>query len=183
MIDWNAVESARGNGGQYKEFIAPGIHKAKVTGYAQRVLPSGSIAQEFTFDDVDGRQLPKTTAHWLSFKNENWRLFHQRQLMMLLGCTKEQAQKGVESAESKDSEEAIAKTYAQLFEKLVQKSPEVEIEAWLDDAANGKTYTVCDFTDPSVRLSRPEGNSSNSRPAASVSNVVTPSNADTDVPF
>ena len=148
-INWGEAEEKAG--GNFKDYAPAGVYKVKVAGIdIHEAGNNGSIAQDFKLAE-DDYQYPKIT-HWLSFKNENWRFVHNRELMMLLGATKEDAQKAVELCESKGTKENIAKAYQQAYERLIKKnSPEVEIETWPD----GK-YSRADFTSTSVRMSHPD---------------------------
>ena len=149
-INWEEAEADKKAGGSFKDYAPAGFYKVKVIGInIHEVGTNGSIAQEFEFAESDDYQYPNAT-HWLSFKNDNWRFIHNRSLMILLGATKEDAQKAIESCESKGSKENIAKAYQQTYERLLKKKPEVEIEVW----QQGK-YSRADFNN-SVRLNRPD---------------------------
>lgn len=148
-INWGEAEEKAGN--QYKDYAPAGTYKVKVVGIdIHEAGKNGSIAQDFKMAEDDNYQYPKIT-HWLSFKNENWRFIHNRQLMMLFGATKDQAQKAVETCEGKGDKNAIANAYQQAYDRLLKKQPEVEIEVWPD----GK-YSRADFTSTSVRMSHPD---------------------------
>lgn len=148
-INWGEAEEKAGN--QYKDYAPSGVHKVKVAGVNHHeVGTNGSIAQDFEFLEDDNYQYPKVT-HWLSFNNDNWRFIHNRQLMMLFGASKENAQKAIEVCEGKGNKDAIVKAYQQTYERLLKKQPEVEIEVWPD----GK-YSRADFTNSSVRMSHPD---------------------------
>ena len=146
MIDWDKVEKEQGG----KNYANNGIYKVKVAKLDLHIVgDKGSIAQDFYFAEDDNKY-PKAT-HWLSTKNVAWRQYHNRNLMMLLGATKEAAQKAVEMCEAKDGNKAsLINAYQSTYDKLIAKSPEVEIEVWQD----GK-YSTCDFTNRSVRMSHP----------------------------
>lgn len=148
-INWGEAEEKAGN--QYKDYAPSGVYKVKVASVNHHeVGTNGSIAQDFEFLEDDNYQYPKVT-HWLSFNNENWRFIHNRQLMMLFGASKENAQKAIEVCEGKGNKDAIVKAYQQTYERLLKKQPEVEIEVWPD----GK-YSRADFTNSSVRMSHPD---------------------------
>ncbi len=152
-INWSEAEEKSGK--KYKDYAPSGVHKVKVAGVNHHeVGVNGSIAQDFEFLEDDNYQYPKVT-HWLSFNNKNWRFVHNRQLMMLFGASKENAQKAVELCESKSGKDAIVKAYQQTYERLLKKQPEVEIEVWPDGKSGGK-YSRADFTSSSVRMSHPD---------------------------
>lgn len=150
--NWEEIEKEFGNG--FKDYAPDGKYTVKVASVDIRpVGTKGSIVQEFHFEETDEYKFPKSAAHWLSFKEggDNWRKLHQRNLMMVLGATKENAQKAVDTAEDKNDKDAIVKTYIQLYERLLKTKPEVEIEVWKDGE-----YSTAEFTDSSVRMNRPE---------------------------
>ena len=147
-MNWDEIEKSAG--GEYKDYATAGVYDVKVEKVDIHEISTGSVAQDFYFAE-DDYKYPKAT-HWLSFKNDKWRCLHQRNLMMLLGATKEAAQKAVEICESKGSKDAIISTYQQTYDKLLKKNPMVEIEVWKDDGAK---YSDADFTDKSVRMSKP----------------------------
>ena len=148
MIDWDAIEAEQG--GNFKDYAVDGKYKVKVSKVDIKIVgTNGSIAQDFFFEDTDVKY-PKAT-HWLSLKNINWRRLHQRNLMMLLGATKEAAQKAVEMCEAKDGNKAtLINAYQAMYDKLIAKAPEVEIEVWQDG-----DYKRGEFTDKTVRMSKP----------------------------
>ena len=73
--------------------------------------------------------------------------------MMVLGASKDAAQKAVDMCEGKSGKDAIVKAYEQTFNKLVSKKPEVEIEVYTErNQSNGKDYARAEFTDRSVNM-------------------------------
>ena len=148
MNDWDELDKEFGG----KNYASDGKYKVKVEKVDIKIVgANGSIAQDFFFEDKDGMKFPKAT-HWLSTKNIKWRRFHNRNLMMLLGASKEAAQKAVDACEAKDGNKAtLINAYQAMYDKLIAKAPEVEIEVWQD----GK-YSRGEFTDRSVRMSHPD---------------------------
>lgn len=147
-FDWSDIEQSAGN--EYKDYAVPGTYTVAVESVDIHELSTGSVAEDFKFAETDVKY-PKAT-HWLSFKNDKWRMLHQRNLMMLLGATKEAAQKAVEICESKGSKENIISTYQQTYDKLLKKLPQVEIQVWKED---GSKYSEAEFTHGSVRMKKP----------------------------
>lgn len=149
--DWDALESEMG--GNFKDFADDGVHKAKCNSIEiKEVGTNGSVIMKFGFEEADDVQYP-TADHWLSFKNENFRKYHSRNLMMVLGAPKDAAQKAVDMCESKSGKDAIVKAYEQTFGKLVAKKPEVEIEVYTErNPNNGKDYARAEFTDRKVAM-------------------------------
>lgn len=163
--DWDALESEMG--GNFKDFANDGIHKVKCNGVEiKEVGTNGAVVMKFGFEETDNIQYP-TADHWLSFKNENFRKYHSRNLMMVLGAPKDAAQKAVDMCEGKSGKDAIVKAYEQTFSKLVSKKPEVEIEVYTEhNPNNGKDYARAEFTDRSVAMPHGDDNksSANSQP-------------------
>ena len=150
MIDWDKLEAEQDKG--FKEYAPEGRYTVKVEKVDIHIVgTNGSIAQDFFFEESNEYKFPKAT-HWLSTKNVNWRQYHNRNLMMLLGASKEAAQKAVDACEAKDGNKAtLINAYQAMYDKLIAKAPEVEIEVWQD----GK-YSRGEFTDRSVRMSYPD---------------------------
>ena len=148
MINWENIDKEMG--GNFKEFAPDGKYTVECNGIEiKEVGSNGSIIMKFGFAEGDYKY--PTADHWLTFKEgkENFRQYHNRNLMMVLGATKENAQKAVELCESKSGKDAIVKAYEQTFKKLLAKKPEVSIEVWAD----GK-YSKADFDDRSVSFPR-----------------------------
>lgn len=148
-IDWNSINEQFTP--KYKDYAPAGTHTVRLAEVEiHEVGTKGSIAQDFKFEDDDQYAYPKAT-HWLSFKNDSWRQYHNKSLMVVLGVSEEQAKKAVEVCESKSGKEEIVKAYIDAYKRIAAKHPKVEIEVWQD----GK-YKVAEFTDGSVRMNRPE---------------------------
>lgn len=161
MTNWEDLDKEMG--GNFKDFANDGVHKVKCNGVEiKEVGTNGSVIMKFGFEETDDVQYP-TADHWLSFKNENFRKYHSRNLMMVLGTTKDAAQKAVDMCEGKSGKDAIVKAYEQTFGKLVAKKPEVEIEVYTErNQSNGKDYARAEFTDRSVAM--PHGEMSQKSP-------------------
>ena len=146
-LDWDAMSEQYGS--KYKDYAPAGIWKAKVDSVENRKSSTGTIWQEFKFQDSEKYAFPKV-SHPLSEKNANWRAWHWKELFMLMGATEENAKKAVESCEGKANFTQIQAAYCSAMERLVNKHPEIEIETWKD----GK-YMRADFNDH-VRLNHPD---------------------------
>lgn len=146
-INWDELSDQFG--GKYKDYCPAGIWKAKVDTVEHRVAKTGTIWEEFKFQDGENYAYPKV-SHPLSSKNANWRKWHWKELFVFLGATDENAKKAVAACESKGDFDKIAQAYLSSMERLVAKHPEVEIEAWKD----GK-YMRADFN-ARVRMSNPD---------------------------
>ena len=148
MTDWNSM--AEEYKPKYKEYAKNGTYKVKLDEVEiHEVGQNGSIAQDFKFQDSEQYKFPKAT-HWLSFKNDKWRMWHNKCLFQLLGLSEDVAKKTVDSCE-KGSKEDTVKAYSAAYAKLASKHPEVEIEVYPD----GK-WSRSDFTDGSVRMGKTE---------------------------
>lgn len=145
-IDWQKVEEEAG-ANKYKNYAKPGTYKVKCADIEIReVGTNGSVAQEFIFEEDDQYQYPKAT-HWLSFKNDSWRQWHNRQLMIVLGSSESTAEKAIDKIEALGDKEKIMKGYETAYKSLLKKKPTVEIEVFPD----GK-YSRAEFTDGTVAM-------------------------------
>lgn len=150
MTDWKALRDEMG--GNFKTYAEDGDYKVKCDSIEiKEVGQNGSIIMKFGFEATDV-QFP-TADHWLTFKEgkENWRKWHNRCLMVVLGASEEAAEKAVDVCESKSGKENIVKAYEQAYKKLVAKKPEVEIEVYTEN-----DYARAEFKDRSVAM--PHGN-------------------------
>ena len=171
-INWDELAS---NYNKFKEYAPAGIHKVKVASVENREASTGTVWQEFKFEDDEKYAFPKV-SHPLSNKNANWRAWHWKCLFELLGATEESAKKAVESCEGKGSFDQIKEAYLNAMNRLAAKHPEVEIEVWSDGQ-----YSRADFNDR-VRMSRPDDAP---RQASTPANPLEGAEEinDTDVPF
>lgn len=143
--DWSNLKDEMG--GNFKNYYADGKYTAKCDGVEiKEVGQNGSVIMKFHFEETDDGQYP-TADHWLSFKNEKWRKWHNRCLMIVLGATADSAEKAVDMCESKSGKDNIVKAYDQVYKKLLAKKPEVDIEVYTD----GK-YARAEFKDRSVNM-------------------------------
>lgn len=143
-LDWNDIQESVG--GNYKNYAEDGDYKVKCDSVEiKEVGQNGSVIMKFGFEENDV-QYP-TADHWLSFKNDKWRQWHNKCLMVVLGATEDGARKAVEMAESKSGKDNIIKGYEACYKKLLAKKPEVEIEVYTD---NG--YARAEFKDRSVAM-------------------------------
>ena len=150
-INWYEVQESAG--GNYKNFYADGDYTAKCDGVEiKEVGQNGSVIMKFHFEETKEAQYP-TADHWLSFKNDNWRIWHNKCLMVALGATDDAAKKAVEMAESKGDKEAISKGYEAVYKKLLAKKPEVKIEVYTDE----KGYARAEFKDRNVAMPHDNG--------------------------
>lgn len=155
--DWDALEKEMG--GNHKNFYADGEYEAKCVGIEiKEVGQNGSTIMKFALEDGGEGAFP-TIDHWLTFKEgkDNWRKWHNRCLMMVLGATKDAAQKAVDVCESKDGKENITKAYEATFKKLLAKKPTVKVEVYTENK-----YARAEFKDRSVAM--PHGNEKQAEP-------------------
>lgn len=146
MTDWKALKDEMG--GNFKSYAEDGDYKAKCDSIEiKEVGQNGSIIMKFGFEATDV-QFP-TADHWLTFKEgkDNWRKWHNRCLMVVLGASEEAAEKAVDVCEGKSGKENIVKAYEQAYKKLVAKKPEVEIEVYTEN-----DYARAEFKDRSVNM-------------------------------
>lgn len=144
-LDWNSIQENAG--GNFKNYYADGDYKAKCDGVEiKEVGSNGSVVMKFHFEETDEAQFP-TADHWLSFKNDAWRQWHNKCLMVVLGATEDGAKKAVEMAESKSGKDNIIKGYEACYKKLLAKKPEVEIEVYTENE-----YARAEFKDRTVAM-------------------------------
>lgn len=150
-IDWDNVQEEVG--GKFKNFYDDGDYDAKCDGVEiKEVGQNGSVIMRFHFEEGKDGQYP-TADHWLSFKNDKWRVWHNKCLMVVFGASEDNAKKAVEVCESKDGKENIMKAYESAYKKLLAKKPEVKIEVYTDD----KGYARAEFKDRSVAMPHDNG--------------------------
>lgn len=150
-INWDDVQGKAG--GEYKNYASDGDHTVKCDGVEiKEVGQNGSVIMKFHFEESKDEQYP-TADHWLSFKNDSWRQWHNKCLMQVLGASEDAAKKAVEMAESKDGKDNIVKGYEACYKKLLAKKPEVKIEVYTDE----KGYARAEFKDRSVAMPHDTG--------------------------
>lgn len=149
MTDWNALENEMG--GKYKKFYADGPYEAKCDNIEiKEVGQNGSLIMKFHLMDGEEGSFP-TIDHWLTFKEgkDNFRKWHNRCLMMVLGATKDAAQKAVDVCETSGDKDKVTKAYEAAFKKLLAKKPTIKVEVYTDE----KGYARAEFMDKSVAFS------------------------------
>lgn len=145
-LDWDKIQEDAGS--KFKAYYADGKYKAKCDDVEiKEVGDKGSVIMKFHFAETDEAKFP-TADHWLSFKNDSWRAWHNKCLMVVLGASEENARKAVEICESKGDKDGKVKAYEQTYKKLLAKKPEVEIEVFTED-----NYACAEFTDRTVAMS------------------------------
>ena len=147
QTDWTRLEEEMGN--KYKDYAEDGKYTVKCDGVEiKEVGQNGSIIMKFHFEETDV-QFP-TADHWLTFKEgkDNWRKWHNRCLMIVLGASKDAAEKAVDVCETSGEKEKIVKAYEATFKKLLAKKPSVEIEVYTEN-----DYARAEFKDGSVAMS------------------------------
>lgn len=176
MTDWKALKDEMG--GNFKNYAEDGDYKVKCDSIeVKEVGQNGSIIMKFGFEATDV-QFP-TADHWLSFKNDNWRKWHNRCLMIILGASEEAAEKAVDVCEGKSGKENIVKAYEQAYKKLVAKKPEVEIEVYTEN-----DYARAEFKDRSVAMPHDnEPKKTEEDPLGGALEVTAAEIADGDLPF
>lgn len=143
-LDWDSIQESAG--GNYKNYAADGDYKVKCNSVEiKEVGTNGSVIMKFGFEE-DDVQYP-TADHWLSFKNDKWRQWHNKCLMVVLGATEDGARKAVEMAESKSGKDNIIKGYEACYKKLLAKKPEVDIEVYTEN-----NYARAEFKDRTVAM-------------------------------
>ena len=139
--NWEELAQQFSFGSHAYDYADEGSYKAVINGVRMGAAnQNGTYPFDFTFADDNDKQVSFPRArYYLSFKNDNWRKWQNRCLMMALGATKEQAQQAVGNAEDKGTPEAIAKMYSELYTKLASKKPVVAIKVFMNDKYKNTT--------------------------------------------
>ena len=154
MSNWKDIENEFA--GNFKNYAPEGEYKTKVSKVelvesSQKKTPG----LNFFFADNEEYAFPKFgTTHWLSTSNENWRKYHNRELLRELGLTKEQAEKSVDLCEDKGDFDKVVSAYLAVFEKAISKAGEVDVVVFKRKADD--KYATVDFANGNVRMNRPE---------------------------
>lgn len=164
-FDWDSIEDEFK--GDFKPYAADGTYEVKLDKVEKKTTGNGKIVFEFFFQEDDEQQYPKASRFFFSDEKKKFRMFHYRNILMVLGMSKENAQKAIESCEGKNNDEAITDAYAQTFNRGAQKHPKIKIEVSTEEGSNGKSYARAEFADPSIHFSN------NKKPASSPSIDVT----------
>ena len=144
-LDWDKIQEESGS--KFKAYFADGKYTAKCDDVEIKdVGTNGSTIMKFHFEETPEAQYP-TADHWLSWKNDSWRAWHNKCLMVVLGASEENARKAVDICESKNDKANKIKAYEQTYKKLLAKKPEVEIEVYTEN-----TYARAEFTDRTVAM-------------------------------
>lgn len=146
-IDWDNLEEQMGS--KYKPFAEDGKYTVKCVDVDIKETSTGSVVEKFIFEEDANVQFP-TADHWISKKNDNFRAYHQKNLLVALGASEANARLAVEKAEAKDFDYAV-KAYETAFKALLKKEPTIEIEVYTQ-AHNGKEYARAEFTDRTVAM-------------------------------
>lgn len=161
-FDWDNMDDEFKS--SFKQYAEDGTYEVKLDTVTKKVASTGSIFFEFNFEEGDDVKYPKISRALFKDEKKKFRAYHYRNIMMVLGATKEAAQKAVETCERRADREAVADAYVQTFNRLAQKHPKVKLEV-STEVNNGKEYARGEFADPSVHFSN---NNKPSAPATSV---------------
>lgn len=124
-INWEEIENKYSfrqvEDGEYTTQVV----KAEV---ADTPSPSGSYAINFELKDLNGVKFPYSSTHWISFKNNNWRIYHMKSLLLDMSVDEAKAKKKVEECESAGSNEQIADAYRKMFKACASTSPKTKVK-------------------------------------------------------
>lgn len=148
--NWEELEN--NYGGNFKPYIEDGKYDVALKDVTMKTASTGTIFFEFNFEEDENVQYPKVSRAFFKDEKKGFRMVHYRNIMMVLGATKENAQKAVDVCEGKANREAVAEAYTQTFNRLSQKHPKVSLEV-STDVVNGKEYARGEFGDRSVHFS------------------------------
>ena len=155
-MDWAKIDEE--NRKEFKDYAPNGDYIVALEGVTLKTFDNGGQVFEFAFEETDTTKYPLYQKSFFKDESKNFRCYHYRNIMMVLGASKENAQQAVEACENGKNREAIADKYTQAFNRLAQKHPKVHIEVRdrLDRDGNpkvspkGKTYQESELKDPSV---------------------------------
>lgn len=156
-IDWNALEEQFN---KFKPQAPEGTYKVKVEKVEVKQLDSGAIPVTFTFANSNDHSFPWCT-HWVSTGNAGWTQWHHKQLLQVLGVNEDNAKKAIVNLYSKDTiltPDSLVKGFQNIYKKVAEKHPEVEIvvRPQLDQngefrySKKGYQQFESEFTDPRV---------------------------------
>lgn len=148
-IDWDKIESENKSG--FKPYAEDGKYEVKLASVTQRTAGTGTIFFEFNFEEDNDVQYPKVSRALFKDEKRGFRIHHYKEIMKVLGASEENARKAVETCEGKANREAIADAYTQMFDKLAQKHPKVQLEV-STEFNNGKNYARGEFANPAVHF-------------------------------
>lgn len=149
-MDWDSMEEEFKS--NFKPYAADGKYDVVLDNVTKKVASTGTIFFEFNFKDGEDEQYPKVSRALFADDKKKFRCYHYRNIMIVLGASKENAQKAVENCEKKANREAIADCYVQTFNRLAQKHPTVKLEV-TTETNGGKEYARGEFLDPSIHFS------------------------------
>ncbi len=147
-INWDEIETKYQK--KYKDYAKAGQYKLKCTGVeAKEVVGKDNVVFKFSFAETETEQFP-TADEWFSYSKDGWRIHHAKCLFMVLGLNETQARSAVEKAEEKNGKSNQVKTYEALFNTLLKKQPEVDVEVVAPDERH--KYSWSRFTNPLVLM-------------------------------
>lgn len=179
--NWDEMAS---NFGGFASYAAPGTYEVNCAGVVfEETGKNGSIAAKFEFDEQNGTKFPVAT-HWLSFKNDAWRKWHFKCLLVVLGSSEEKAREAIDKVEALEGKDRKINGYQQIFDRLLNKG---EHKVSIDVYPDGK-YTRSEFSDRSVAMDNSASDKKDAAIDAEMDKVVTGTNVDdeidlSDLPF
>lgn len=175
-MDWNSIDNEYKN--DFKPYAEDGKYTVTLDSVTLKTTDSGYMIFDFNFAEDENYKYPKASRFFFKDEKKNFRAFHYRNIMMVLGASKENAQKAVEACESGKNREAVADKYVQAFNRLAQKHPKVEIEVSTEEKG-GKSYARGEFHDQSIRFS----DKKDDKKPAEILPTDDEVNSDLDIPF
>lgn len=123
-LNWEEIEAAATNS-QFKNYANNGEYKVKVASVEGKENGNGWF--EFQFEESEVKY-PKLSMAFFGDDKVNYRAHYYKEVMKLLGASESAARKAVETCESKETRKDAFNTYVQMFTRLVDKHPQIEIE-------------------------------------------------------
>lgn len=160
MSDWEKREKALGQA-NYKTFCPNGTHEnVKLAEVEITDKPTWkSPRMVFKWADDDQYKYPRSIAHWLSLGNPDWRMLHNRNILIAFGIEKKKAEELVDVAEKDQDRAKLVKAYEALYKRLVDRGVATTIvvqDQYRDGqpvvSDKGTVYSESDFVSGGCRM-------------------------------
>lgn len=139
--NWEELEQEFANK-QFKDYAPVGEYKVKIASVEIDSTPKGTDYVKFTAEDSDEYKFPQSATHWLSKDKVNWRRWHHKNLMVVLGAPEDKARQAIDKIDFDGATDAqLLVGYRKAYEGLVAKKPTVEVVVRLQYRPDGTVAT------------------------------------------
>lgn len=151
-IDWNEIEKENNNG--TKTYAPEGEYDVKVDEISVvKSAKKGTPGLVFLFTDPDGYTLPQkypeSMAHYcLGDSNRNFRIYHNKDLLVAMGVAEDKAREAIEKCESSTD---YLKAYENMYDRLASKHPRTRVVVFKRRSSDQYAYGL-DFADTHARM-------------------------------